>query len=348
VLRLIPAIVIACISPLALGQGTAADTTAEASAERPVAGKVSLVEGDVRFYDKNQQLRRPNLGDAIYEGDGIFTGKDGEVHFDMEDGGYIGVRPGTKMRVISYKAEGGEDDQSVIGLLEGSFRSITGWIGKLRGNHYQISTPTATIGVRGTEHEPHVIPEGSADGEPGTYDRVHNGETVMQTSQGTVNVRANQAGFMPLRGQSRPRLLDRIPVFFRPTRNEARFQGLHLRVQQRMEQRRQQRVQQIQERRKKPGALREQRQQPRAQQDPQSRLQVQKQVQEQRGVRQQQERRRQQEKSQPSRAEKQSGILERQRERRQAREAAPKERKQELEERRKAERGKRGRPHARE
>ena len=346
VLRLVLATVFASLSPLALAQLESAKTPADASAVRPVAGKVVLVEGDVRVYDQNQALRRPKLDDALYEGDSIVTGDGGEVHFNMEDGGYIGVRPNTRMRIVNYKAEGGSDDQSVIGLLEGSFRSITGWIGKLGGGNYRVVTRTATIGVRGTEHEPHVIPEGSADGEPGTYDRVHNGETVMQTSQGTVNVRANQAGFMPLRGQARPRLLDRIPVFFRPTRNEARFQGLHLRVQQRMEQRRQQRVQQIQERRKKPGALREQRQQPRAQQDPQSRLQVQKQVQEQRGVRQQQERRRQQEKSQPSRAEKQRGILERQRERRQAREAAPKERKQELEERRKAERGKRGRPHA--
>jgi len=341
VLRLILATAIACLTPPVLAQSPG--TAGEASAERPAAGTVSLVEGDVRFYDKNQQLRRPNLGDAVYEGDNIFTGGDGEVHFNMEDGGYIGVRPDTKMRIINYKAEGGEDDQSVIGLLEGSFRSITGWIGKLRGNRYQINTPTATIGVRGTEHEPRVIPEGSADGEPGTYDRVHDGETVMQTPQGTINVRPNQAGFMPLRGQARPRLLERIPAFFRPTRNEGRFQGLHLRIQQQLEQRRQQRIQQIQERRKKPGALREQRQ--RAQQEPQRRPQVQKQVQEQRGVRQQQER---QEKSQPGRAEKQREILERQRERRQAREAASKERKQEPEERRKAERGKRERPHARE
>ena len=344
-LRLILATAIACLTPPVLAQSPG--TAGEASAERPAAGTVALVEGDVRFYDKNQQLRRPNLGDAVYEGDNIFTGGDGEVHFNMEDGGYIGVRPGTKMRIINYKAEGGEDDQSVIGLLEGSFRSITGWIGKLHGNHYQVNTPTATIGVRGTEHEPHVIPEGSAAGEPGTYDRVHDGETVMQTPQGTINVRPNQAGFIPLRGQARPRLLERVPAFFRPTRNEGRFQGLHVRIQQQLEQRRQQRIQQIQERRKKLGALREQRR--RAQQEPQRRPQAQKQVQEQRAVRPQQERRPQQEKSQPGRAEKQREILERERERRQAREAAAKERKQELEERRKqGERGKRERPRARE
>src|SRR5438552_1415953 len=110
---------------------------------------------------------------------------------------------------------------------------------------------------RGNEDEPNVIPEESPVGEPGTYDRVHNGETVMQTPKGTVSIRANQAGFMPLPGQARPRVLGRIPAFFRPTRNEGRFQGLHSRVQQQLEQRRQQRIQQIRERRKQAGLPRE-------------------------------------------------------------------------------------------
>jgi len=225
VLRLVLAALFACLSPLALAQGEGAKTPADATAERPIAGKVVLIEGDVRVYDRNQGLRRPKLDDSLYEGDSIVTGDGGEVHFDMEDGGYIGVRPDTQMRIANYKAEGGPDDQSVISLLQGSFRSITGWIGKLGGSNYRIVTRTVTIGVRGTEHEPHVIPEGSAAGEPGTYDRVHSGETLMQTPKGTVNIRANQAGFMPLRGDARPRVLDRIPAFFRPTRNEGRFQA---------------------------------------------------------------------------------------------------------------------------
>ncbi|TMH38617.1 MAG: hypothetical protein E6H56_14910 [Betaproteobacteria bacterium] len=328
VLRLVLAAVLACVAPLAPAQGESAKTPADASAERPIAGKVVLVEGDVRVYDRNQGLRRPKLDDSLYEGDSVVTGDGGEVHFDMEDGGYIGVRPNTRMRIANYKAEGGPDDQSVISLLQGSFRSITGWIGRLGGDHYRVVTRTVTIGVRGTEHEPHVIPEGGTVGEPGTYDRVHNGETVMQTPKGTVNIRANQAGFMPLRGEARPRVLDRIPAFFRPTRNEGRFQGLHLRVQQQLQQRRQQRIQQIQERRKQAGLPREQRQ--RALQDQQRRLQMQKQQQEKREARQAPERRKE-EKAQSNRAEKQRQIQER----REAAERARKEHAKKPEERRK-------------
>jgi hypothetical protein len=222
---------------------------APAPAGPAAAGKVDLVEGDVRFFDANRRMRRPGLGDVVYEGESIVTGGDGEVHLVMEDGGYIGVRPGTKMRIASYRAEGDDQDRSAIGLLEGTFRSVTGWIGRLGPDKVIVRTPTAVIGIRGTEHEPLYIPEGSPLGDPGTYDRVHVGETEIRTAQGAVAVRPNQAGFAPPRGVVRPRVLDRIPAAYRPTRNEARFQGLHARVQQQLTQRRDQRRQLIEQRR---------------------------------------------------------------------------------------------------
>jgi hypothetical protein len=237
-MRCLLALVFACAVPLAVAQGASDSAPASAAdATLPVlAGKVELVEGDVRFYDKNQQLRVPKLGDWIYQGDSIVTGADGEVHFSMEDGGYIGVRPNTKMRIVNYKAEGGSDDTSVIGLLQGSFRSVTGWIASLNRQNYVIRTPTATIGVRGTEHEPLVIPDGSAEGEPGTYDRVHNGETEIRTPQGTVGVKPNQAGFAPRRGAAGPRVLDRIPQQLQQ-RLQAHRQFIEQRRKQRLEDR---------------------------------------------------------------------------------------------------------------
>ena len=218
-------------------------------AARPEAGKVDLIEGDVRILNGNRQMRRPQVGDTIYEGESIVTGKDGELHLNMDDGGYVAVRPDTRMRIAMFKAEGGPDDRSVFGLLSGSFRSVTGWIGKLGGNHYRINTPTATIGVRGTDHEPLVIPEGGTAGEPGTYDRVHAGETRLQTPQGAVNVKANQAGFTPRQGGVQPRVLAQIPAAFRPTRHEDRLEGLHDRLQQQIGQRQEQRRRGVEQRR---------------------------------------------------------------------------------------------------
>ena len=249
--RSLLAIALLSISAHSFAQGTARDPAPAASPAVPVvAGEVELTEGDVRFFDANRRMRRPKVGDPIHEGESITTGADGEVHLQMEDGGYIAVRPGTRMRIVNFRAQGDADDRSVIALLEGSFRAVTGWIAKAGARRAVVNTPTATIGIRGTEHEPLVIPEGSPRGEPGTYDRVHTGETEIRTKQGVVSVRPNQAGFAPHRGALRPRVLDRVPDFFRPTRNEARFSGLHGRVHKQLDQRRDERRRDIEQRRK--------------------------------------------------------------------------------------------------
>ena len=241
-LRASVAVVLVLLAQLACAQ--------DAPVQEPAAaGTVSLVEGDVRFLDAKQQARRPKQGDAIYEGEGIITGSDGEVHLDMQDGGYIGVRPGTQLNIVNFKAQGGKDDSFVLSLFEGSFRAVSGWITKSRARRAEVQTPTVTIGIRGTDYEPLVIPEGSKAGEAGTYNRVNVGETEMRSAHGSVIVKPNRAGFMPHHGASAPKLLDRMPPVFKPTRNEKRFEGLHTRIHQNLEQKRQLRVKQIEQHR---------------------------------------------------------------------------------------------------
>src|SRR5262245_31381118 len=124
---------------------------APAGAPGNIAGKIELVEGDVRVYDRVKTARSVRVGDALYEGDGVVTGRDGELHIAMDDGGYLAVRPNTNMSVLAYQAQGRDDDRSILGLAAGSFRSITGWIGRHNPRAYQVRTQTATIGIRGTD-----------------------------------------------------------------------------------------------------------------------------------------------------------------------------------------------------
>ncbi len=209
------------------------------------AGKVDLVEGDVRIYDKAMKARTVKVGDGVNESESIVTGADGELHMQMADGGYIAVRPNTKMRIAIFRAEGDENDKGVFGLLVGSFRSITGWIGKHSPRNYQVNTPTATIGVRGTDHEPLVIPEGSKEGEAGTYDKVNAGGSFIQTAHGRVEVAEHRAAFAAHAGTVAPRLLDSVPNFFRPTRNEQVLEHRHEAVQRTLDKRRDERRQAV-------------------------------------------------------------------------------------------------------
>ncbi|OQA33270.1 MAG: FecR protein [Betaproteobacteria bacterium ADurb.Bin341] len=209
------------------------------------AGKVDLVTGDVRCIAAGSQEKRPlKLADTVNEGDTLLTGPDGEVLLAMEDGGQLALHANSQMRIDQYQAEGSKTDTSILNLLQGAMRSVTGWIGKYNPRRYEVRTPTATIGVRGTDHETRVIPEGSSEGPAGTYDKVNIGATEMRTAQGSTRILPNRAGFVPAHGRVKPKLLDRIPGFFRPLQHSKRFEGLHERVRQNIDHNRGQRIKQ--------------------------------------------------------------------------------------------------------
>ena len=228
----------ASVAVPATAAATATATPVEKTIEINRAAKVVLVEGDVAAYSTTKQKRKLAVGDTISEGDSIVTGKDGELHLDMEDGGYMSVRPNTKMRIAKYQAKGEDNDTAVFRLIEGSLRSVTGWIGKFNRSQYLVRTPNATVGIRGTDHEPFVIPAGSTLGEPGTYDKVNEGGSFIQTPAGRADVAPNQSGFVPHDKGAKPRVLKEIPKHFRPGRFEQRFQGKHAEVLARIEKRR--------------------------------------------------------------------------------------------------------------
>lgn len=238
------------LSTAALAQAPA-DTPGNAGGSLVAAGKVDLVEGDVRILDRQQKSRLPNVGDTVNEGDSVVTGSDGELHLTMEDEGFIAIRPNTRMSIAEFRAQGDERDKGVFSLIAGSMRSVTGWIGKYHPRSYSIRTPNATIGIRGTDHEPLVIPQGSTEGEPGTYDKVNVGGSYIQTAQGRIDIAERRAAFAPQsgkRGKLRPRLLADVPRFYRTTRNERLIDRKHAFIQGILESRREQRRQKIKDR----------------------------------------------------------------------------------------------------
>jgi hypothetical protein len=218
------------------------------------AGTVVLADGEAKVSSAGKPAHPLKAGDTVSEGDKLST-TTGEIHVKMQDAGFIVVRPNTQIEIAAYKADGGDDDKGVINLITGGLRSITGWIGKFNRKEYVVKTATATIGIRGTDHETRYIPEGSTDGEPGTYDRVYAGETVIQTPEGQTTVSPNQAGFQPAK-KGRPRLLKDIPGFFRPGPHEADINAKHAAIQQEIDQRREERRKVIRE---KSAALKESR-----------------------------------------------------------------------------------------
>jgi hypothetical protein len=188
------------------------------------AGIIELAEGDAIIDPRAGTSFRPaRAGEAVNEGDTLTTFNGAEVHLRMADGAYISVRENSKITISAYVADGGSGDRSLIELAKGSFRAITGWIGKFNQSNYEVRTPTATLGIRGTDHEPMHLLAGDPRGEPGTYDKVNEGGTFLRSASGTVEVTPNRAAFHSSAPGARPRLLPSVPAFFRPARNEQRF-----------------------------------------------------------------------------------------------------------------------------
>ncbi len=193
-----------------------------------VAGKIQFVAGEAKVTNDKQAERAAIKGLILNQGDSIVTGPTGSVQVLLEDGGLLAVRPNTQMKIDAYAYSGKADDpnnKSFFSLGKGTFRSITGAIGQNNKQAYRVDTPTATMGIRGTDHEPAVVlqlapgqqaqsPLESAP--PGTYDRVNQGQTFIQNSAGLLVLGVNQVGFAPSGGGA-PTVLPNVPAFYTST-----------------------------------------------------------------------------------------------------------------------------------
>lgn len=125
-------------------------------AEAPaVAGHVIIAKGTVNARSAEGEARPLRRRSPFYAGEVLVTGQGSMAQVRFEDGALLSLKPETEFRVDRYRfeAEGGEGDESISTLLKGGFRTITGAIGKQDPDSYKVTTPVATIGVRGTHYE---------------------------------------------------------------------------------------------------------------------------------------------------------------------------------------------------
>lgn len=165
-----------------------------------IAGNLQFAVGSVQAANPGGRARTLQKGDAVNESDTVTTARGASAQLKMRDGGVIFIRPDSQLRldtfVLSEKQDGSE--RNFFSLLKGGIRAITGLIGQKNKSNYRISTPVATIGIRGTDHEIVVVTPDSplaAVAPVGTYNKVNMGETIMTSEKGTISILPNQMGF---------------------------------------------------------------------------------------------------------------------------------------------------------
>ncbi|MDP1717023.1 MAG: FecR domain-containing protein [Burkholderiales bacterium] len=118
------------------------------------AGTVVFAVGDVSATAADGKVRPLLKGAEVAVGDTIVTGGNGRAQVRFTDGAFSSFQPETRFRVDQYQYEGRTDgsEKGFFSLLKGALRTVTGAIGHVNKKSYQVATPTATIGIRGTEY----------------------------------------------------------------------------------------------------------------------------------------------------------------------------------------------------
>lgn len=141
-------------------------------------GKVSLVvEGPAKAVNGGQE-RALKIGDPVYLHDIISTGSKTYLKITLKDGTVFQLGPQSKASLEVYDFDpakvGGKFESNIF---TGIFRFISGAIAdKNEGTHTTLKTPSATIGIRGSEIDGQVDEQGN---------------TTVLHSTGVIEVRSN-------------------------------------------------------------------------------------------------------------------------------------------------------------
>ncbi|MBF0309126.1 MAG: FG-GAP repeat protein [Magnetococcales bacterium] len=128
----------------------------------PVVGTAQTLVGRVMARGKNGIVRLLREGDPIQEGDLVRTAEDSLAKFVMKDGTIFQVGENARALLDEYRFQ----PDAALGkfeatVLTGMFRYASGQLAHLKeGRHSTIKTPSATIGIRGSELQGEVAQNG--------------------------------------------------------------------------------------------------------------------------------------------------------------------------------------------
>jgi len=164
-------------------------------------GVIIEVSGSVVAVDKSKISRKLYKDNPVYIGDKIITGEEGFVRLHMVDEAILDLRCFSIMVIEDY-AINTANRRSILNLLQGSLRKITGKIGKMSEDVYELKTPLASVGVRGTEYALRVFQSrgcgGTVDADDGLYLEVIKGLVDVHNEAGSEVIAKGEAVYVPL------------------------------------------------------------------------------------------------------------------------------------------------------
>jgi hypothetical protein len=184
-----------------------------------MAGTVTQLSGVLTVHKVDGSTRILGLQSNVDSGDLLSTGGNSYARVKFTDGGDMTLRPNTQIKIDDYRfnQEKPQEDNAFFRLVKGGLRAVTGLVGHRNGlQSYQVATPTATIGIRGTDWGA-LYCENDCGGyhdnggnapKPGLYLDVASGKILVTGGGGAQEFGPGQFGFV---GGNQP------PVILPPT-----------------------------------------------------------------------------------------------------------------------------------
>ena len=169
--------------------------------KRKQVGTVAESTGSVVAVDQRKVSRKLTAGNPVYLGDKVITGEDGFVRLQMIDDAVLDLRCFSIMVIEEY-ALNTSSRRSILNLLQGSLKKVTGKIGKMSEDVYELKTPVASVGVRGTEYALRVFQSkgcgGTIDSDDGFYLEVIKGLVDVHNVAGREVVAKGETAYVAL------------------------------------------------------------------------------------------------------------------------------------------------------
>ena len=180
-------------------------------------GYIADLSGEVKIINSSGSQTQARKDDTLDAGLIVETGDKSYAVLKFEDGHFIALQSNSSFLIQQYDFKQSQVTNSsiIFSLLKGGLRSITGLIGEANRGAFRLSTPVATIGIRGTDflaalhYDSHLPVNLGVDiAEPShLYCRVNSGAISITNDAGTAIVVAGQAALVPSLTE-RPGLID--------------------------------------------------------------------------------------------------------------------------------------------
>jgi len=122
------------------------------------AGEVEELDGDASAVGTDGRIRELDEDDDIFSGDTVRTGSGASVLIVFEDETQFSIGADAEMTIDRFVYDPSNDSGAVLAsVTKGLFRFVSGSVAASNPAAMTVSTPVATIGIRGTHVAGEVV-----------------------------------------------------------------------------------------------------------------------------------------------------------------------------------------------